>query len=542
MLAVKRIGWSGILAVLCAATMVHGQDKPLPLGHADFQPTPERPVGWRGDGTGCFPGATPVSEWDCETGKNVLWKVDVPYWGSTSPIVAKGKVITACEPGVLLCYDAQTGKLLWHNSSDQLDAALPPEKAKQIRQDWAKIVGRNSKKEDKKELAPFYQLGLHGSRQRGQGHTFATPICDGTNVYTAWGNNAVACYDLENGKLKWMQFWGEVVPAGNGLKKNIPHAQVSSWNERWAPSPMLVDGVLVAYQGAVMHGVDAETGKPLWTFRLAEHVDEIYREHDKLVRRDGPQGHWGAATPVKLDLDGTKVLITGQGTCIRIRDGKILSPYIGAMADVSGASPVADDERDIVYMFDYQEGGGGAVTEKTWAVKLSLEGPDKVTGKILWSNELNNQAASPILVDGVLYNNKLEGVDALTGAKKTGSPRRFGGGYTSPAYAGGLFFHFRTANGSVARPTEKGWASLGGGELRVVLGTQKDAGNLSEIMVERARQAVRDGILPYVDRTPTHGRWNDVYGSHPFFQGDRMYVRTRMALYCIGPKKADGQK
>ena len=34
-----------------------------PVGAADFVPTPENPLGWRGDGTGCYPGATPPTQW-----------------------------------------------------------------------------------------------------------------------------------------------------------------------------------------------------------------------------------------------------------------------------------------------------------------------------------------------------------------------------------------------------------------------------------------------------------------------------------------------
>src|SRR5438046_2028280 len=33
------------------------------LGTVGFQPTPERPVGWRGDWTGRYPGATPPLQW-----------------------------------------------------------------------------------------------------------------------------------------------------------------------------------------------------------------------------------------------------------------------------------------------------------------------------------------------------------------------------------------------------------------------------------------------------------------------------------------------
>jgi hypothetical protein len=35
-----------------------------PLGSPAFHPSPERPVGWRGDGSGRFPGATPPTQWN----------------------------------------------------------------------------------------------------------------------------------------------------------------------------------------------------------------------------------------------------------------------------------------------------------------------------------------------------------------------------------------------------------------------------------------------------------------------------------------------
>ena len=34
-----------------------------PLGSPAFRPSPGRPIGWRGDWTGPFPGATPPREW-----------------------------------------------------------------------------------------------------------------------------------------------------------------------------------------------------------------------------------------------------------------------------------------------------------------------------------------------------------------------------------------------------------------------------------------------------------------------------------------------
>jgi outer membrane protein assembly factor BamB len=60
-LAAIIVGQSGG-AIVAEEGQSRGSDKP-PLGSADFYPSPERPVGWRGDGTGRFPGATPPTVW-----------------------------------------------------------------------------------------------------------------------------------------------------------------------------------------------------------------------------------------------------------------------------------------------------------------------------------------------------------------------------------------------------------------------------------------------------------------------------------------------
>ena len=60
---------SGLVLVLCAPSALAGQaavppgnDK-APLGSPYFYPSPENPVGWRGNGTGSYPGATPPLHW-----------------------------------------------------------------------------------------------------------------------------------------------------------------------------------------------------------------------------------------------------------------------------------------------------------------------------------------------------------------------------------------------------------------------------------------------------------------------------------------------
>jgi outer membrane protein assembly factor BamB len=56
---------AGLIAVcvIAVGTSLLANDK-APLGSPDFYPSPEHPVGWRGDGSGRFPGATPPTVWN----------------------------------------------------------------------------------------------------------------------------------------------------------------------------------------------------------------------------------------------------------------------------------------------------------------------------------------------------------------------------------------------------------------------------------------------------------------------------------------------
>jgi outer membrane protein assembly factor BamB len=60
----RRSAWLVVvLASLLGAGRAAAGEAGGPLGSPAFKPTPERPVGWRGDWTGRFPGATPPTEW-----------------------------------------------------------------------------------------------------------------------------------------------------------------------------------------------------------------------------------------------------------------------------------------------------------------------------------------------------------------------------------------------------------------------------------------------------------------------------------------------
>jgi outer membrane protein assembly factor BamB len=150
--------------VLVAAVIVTGNvsadqavAEPVLYGHKDFVPTPERPIYFRA-GNGEYPGATPPLEWregpvakikvagiygnppqyrtnevfgfsDAQS-KNILWKVPVPGWSLSHPIVVGKKVFAVGKPDFVTCWDLETGKQLWQRRiMPLLLDGLPEEKA-----------------------------------------------------------------------------------------------------------------------------------------------------------------------------------------------------------------------------------------------------------------------------------------------------------------------------------------------------------------------------------------------------------------------------
>ena len=120
-------------------------------------------IAGRGDGSGSFPDdCTPVTNWreytykwveekaETDDGKvkttrrevadklvleNIVWRVPLPNMGQGVPICVGRKVFVTCEPGwrhaepLLLCVDADSGKLLWQREVDHFDLLPADEQA-----------------------------------------------------------------------------------------------------------------------------------------------------------------------------------------------------------------------------------------------------------------------------------------------------------------------------------------------------------------------------------------------------------------------------
>lgn len=206
-----------LFAALLACPMgARAAAPPVPLGSPDFRPTPERPFGWRGDGSGRFPGAIPVTEWSPTN--HVRWSAIIGR-SYSSPVLTEKFVIATSEPNLLLCLRRKDGAVEW-----------------KLEMTPALLGEPNLRKK-----AESYELPKDGS-----GMTAATPITDGQNVYVILANGIVCAVDL-TGKLKWAACIGADPTTSYGR----------------SASPLIVAGRLIVHMSH-LYAFDLDSGKQLW--------------------------------------------------------------------------------------------------------------------------------------------------------------------------------------------------------------------------------------------------------------------------------------
>jgi outer membrane protein assembly factor BamB len=203
------------LAILAASNRTHAAS-PVELGSPLFHPSLAQPIGWRGDGSGRYPAATPVLEWSAT--KNVRWSAVVGR-GYASSIVADDAVLVTVEPNRLLCLDRHTGHERWH-----VDTAA------------ADLTDEASRTAAAKYRPP----------KDGSGFAAATPLTDGRNVYVVFANGIVRAVGLD-GRTAWIAWIEAEQSTGYGRSS----------------SPVIVDGKLFVHM-TNLYAYDPASGKRLW--------------------------------------------------------------------------------------------------------------------------------------------------------------------------------------------------------------------------------------------------------------------------------------
>ncbi len=479
-------------------------------------------VNWRGK----VPEARPPLAWDEARGINVAWRTPLPDWTVAAPVVHNGRVFTVGNPHNLYCLDAETGKMLWSAKFDVREL-LSDEQRGQLAEAEEKAAAAwkiIEAKPDGVDLLPhqrvvdaYHELANRlnidclkftddswRSFTRGHWQTYgaasSAPVSDGEHVWVRNVEGAVACF-THAGERRWMIHMP--VMGHDGI-----------------PSPLLIDGVLIIEgyhqpllprnrfaRDRLLVGLNAATGEILWQAPLAN------------PRNQQSVGVTSLTPPTPVAVSDGKntrtVLATVTGTVVDPRDGTVLAQLnlgTGGTRQNQGY-PVAEGNR-IVY---------AGQARHSAMVELHLLG-DEIGVRRLWHAVCRHNNYGALLHDGIVWQHswwfgarpwrghigfmELVGLDQRDGRMVHLMEHAHRGIAETTTFPQLLLTHDNVL-----------WA----GSTGVAPGTTPPGG-------KGTLTAIRLGDAPYV----LARNYVETYYSNPVADGERLYIRTRTAMLCIG--------
>lgn len=282
------------------------------------------------------PDKNPPTDWDVKTGKNILWSAGLGSKSYGNPVVSNGMVFVGtnnegqrdpsntADAGVLMAFDANSGKFLWQRTS----AKLPTGRVNDWPQEgecatvytepgrlWyctnrCEVVcldlspgAQPEAGKPPKEIWSFDMINKLGVFPHNMTSCAIASYGDYIYVITANGVDdthkhvvaplapSIVCFNKNTGQVKWT----DNSPGGNVL-----HGQ-------WA-SPAIVDvnghhEVIAPLGDAWVYAYEAETGKILWKFDMNPKSAVYPQTRNEVI-----------ATPCIIDQgDGKKYMYIANG-------------------------------------------------------------------------------------------------------------------------------------------------------------------------------------------------------------------------------------
>jgi len=317
---------------------------------------------WRGPlMTGVAPQGNPPVEWAED--KNVVWKIEIPGRGKSSPVVWDDRVmVTTAIPT-----DASAGS-----------GAEPVHEFHVLavrRADGSTIWDQTARVEQPHA----------GTRAEG---TFASAsvVTDGENVIAFFGSRGLYCYDME-GSPKWEKDFGDM-----NVRNDFGEGA----------TPALYGNTLIVtwdHQGpSFVVALDKNTGEELWR-----------KDRDEIDA-------W--ATPLVVEHDGVPQVITAGTNRVRsynLTNGELLWEGDGLTMNPI-PSPVSAD--GVVYLTSGYRGNA------LRAIRLAdAKGDVTGTSAVLWEHNRDTPyVSSPLLYENNLYFLKSNSAILTTLDARTGEP------------------------------------------------------------------------------------------------------------------------
>ena len=366
--------WIAIALVLPATAVIRGADWP----------------DWRGPArTGVSTETGLPSKWST-AGENLAWKA--PYGGRSGPVVVRDHLYLqntsgsgAAEQERVMCFNADSGKLLWEHRYNMFASDVPPHRLA-----WSSpVVDPNtgnvfaisggglvmSLSSDGKLLwerslaEEFGMWTTHGGRM-------SSPIVDRGQVIVSgltfsWGQFAGGAHrfislDKSNGQIRW-------VSAPEGRPTDTIYAN---------PYVADVNGTRLFFSGGsdgAMHAIKIATGEPVW--------------------------HWNVS---KRGLN-TAALMIGPDVIVTHSEENMDVNEMGLLAAVPAASKGTLTDKDARWIVRDVQAGYGSPVSDGQRIYIADNGGvlfafDVKDGRQLWRKNLGTiQKSSPVLADGKLY-------------------------------------------------------------------------------------------------------------------------------------------
>jgi outer membrane protein assembly factor BamB len=345
---------------------------------------------WRGPArTGASSETGLPSTWS-PSGQNLAWKA--PYGGRSAPVVFGDRLYlqnTAGEGAMmqerLMCFHADTGKVLWEHKYNIFTSDVPPHRIA-----WASPVvdpasgnvfafsGNGTLMAFTRDGKPLWEHSLaeefgmwttHGGR-------VSSPIVDGNQLIVSglmfsWGQHAGGAhrflsFDKNTGRVLWLSS-----PEGRPTDTIYANPYVAD-----------VNGSRLFFSGGsdgAMHALKINTGERVWSW------------------------------PVSLRGLNTAALMIGSDVIVSHSEENLGTTEMGMLAAVPADKSGMLTDKDARWLIrGVQAGYGSPVSdgERIYIVDNGgiLFAHDAKTGNRLWEQNLGTiQKSSPVLADGKLY-------------------------------------------------------------------------------------------------------------------------------------------
>ena len=519
------------------------------LGDADFRPSPEHPVGWLGDRTARFPGATPPLEWNYSaTGglaqaKNIVWVAPMPEGTAATPIVIGKQVITTSQPirqsprevmkmpndlspfatCDLISVNAVDGTMGWVRSTTFYDLAPAEDRAKiedkagplaaeidKLNAEMARISANvsgwtnyyaiDNRKADLNRQLWTLLNNLDAQKYPGvdwageYGDISSTPASDGKYIYVFFPKMAKRTAD----KISYAAVACYDLAGNRKWLTRLPRPW-TYYEHGVYNSPLVVGNKLIVQYVTTLVSLDCQTGATNWHFGI----------------ESGPG--FEDASPNIVRIDGTPIVVLAHGQGYRVEDGK---QVLAGGLDTGLMSPVFANGQAVCY---------GVVYWSPSAFR-SIPVPTKLetNGLTAWPKGHSYEhskgdnydrcvVATPLCVDDLCYTLKIKGVLLVSELGKDGllyeqqlDLRK----QKTMFYDRYLLDYFPGCCGSPA---------FGGKHVFIL----DDQGATVVLEAGRTFKQVAKNVI---------GVPREMTVSMPFFAGNRIYIRGTKNLYCIGQK------